>query len=275
VTAFVSDPSSDGISVGLGSFPPLGSAAPDCTTGTNCGTPIVPIAALPGNANAMITAMQTTAKPDNPIANTPTECGIRGMISQCEQWQSSSGIQCVNVLVTDGTPTECDTNDANLIALVASAKTQGLTTFVIGLPGSNLQALDKLAQAGGTTAAIDVSAGVTAFTDALNKIRATVSVGTALPCQWKIPPPPSGQTFDPKMVNISFTPKGGTAQDFGYVSEADCSRATNAWYFDVDPAQGTPTQVLLCSQTCDMLKASSGAEVSVGFGCKRKDAILR
>jgi hypothetical protein len=270
VTAFVNDPSSDGISVGLGSFPALGSAPPDCSSGTNCGTPIVPIAALPGNASPMITAMQTTAKPDNPIANTPTECGIRGMISQCQQWQTANGITCVNLLVTDGTPTECNTNDANLVALVANAKAQGFSTFVIGLPGSNLQALNQLAQAGGTNAAIDVSAGVTAFVDALNKIRATVA--TALPCQWKIPPPPPGQTFDPQKVNISFTPKGGAAQDFGYVAQADCPRATNAWYFD-DPNK--PKEVLLCSQTCDLLKASAGAEVTVGFGCQRKNAPLR
>ena len=272
VTAFVSDPASNGISVGLGSFPPLGSADPDCTTGTNCGTPIVPIAALPGNATPMITAMQTTAKPDNPLANTPTECGIRGMITQCEQWQAANNIKCVHVLVTDGTPTECDTTDANLIALVAGAKAKGYETFVLGLPGSNLQALDQLAQAGGTTAAIDVSAGVSAFVDALNKIRSNVSVGTTLPCQWKIPPPPSGQTFDPKMVNVSFTPQGGTSKDLGYVTQTDCSRATDAWYFD---DANKPTEVLLCSQTCDMLKASTGAEIAVGFGCKRKDAMIR
>src|SRR5882672_1752516 len=54
VTAFVNDPASKGISVGLGSFPALGAAAPDCTTGTNCGTPIVPIAA--GSFTKAVTA---------------------------------------------------------------------------------------------------------------------------------------------------------------------------------------------------------------------------
>jgi hypothetical protein len=234
----------------------------------------VPIAALPGNANAMVTAMQTTAKPSDPTANTPTECGIRGMISQCQKWQSANNVTCVAVLVTDGTPTECDTNMANLVALVANAKTQGLSTFVIGLPGSNLQGLDQLAQAGGTNAAIDVSSGVDAFVAALNSIRSTVSTGSVLPCQWKIPlPPPAGQVFDPQKVNVSFTPQGGTTENFGYVAQADCARATtNAWYFD-DPNK--PTQVFLCPQSCDMLKASNNAQIAVNFGCKRQDAMIQ
>jgi hypothetical protein len=93
-----------------------------------------------------------------------------------------------------------------------------------------------------------------------------------LPCQWKIPPTPAGQQFDPQKVNVRFTPKGGSPQDFGYVAQADCSRASNAWYFD-NPNQ--PTQVFVCPTTCDMLKASAGAEVDVSFGCATKQAPLR
>jgi hypothetical protein len=269
VTAFVNDPSSNGLSVGLGSFPPMNGNT-DCSGGTDCGTPIVPIAPLPGNANPMISGMQS-ATPNNPIALTPTECGLRGLVSECTTYTATSKIQCVGVLVTDGTPTQCDTDPNNLAKILSDAAARGIKTFVIGLPGSNLSALDALAAAGGTSKAIDVSGGATAFIAGLNAIRGKVSVGTALPCTWKIPPPTNGQVFDPAKVNVSFTPKGGTAQDFGFVAQADCARASNAWYFD-DPNK--PTQVLACPTTCDTLKASSGAEVDVSFGCARKPAVL-
>jgi hypothetical protein len=267
VTAFVNDPSSAGISVGLGSFPPM-TGNTDCAAGSDCGMPIVPIAALPGNAPPMISGMQT-ATPNNPVALTPTECGLRGMVSQCLAFTGANKMPCVGVLVTDGTPTQCDGNDTTLTGIVSTAAGQGMKTFVIGLPGSDLNRLNMLAQAGGTNAAIDVSGGVGAFTAALNAIRDKVSIGTKLECTWKIPPPPQGQIFNPQKVNVVFTPKGAAPVDFGYVKLADCATATNAWYFNDDNTTN-PTQILACPTTCDMLKGSSGAEVDVTFGCDTK-----
>ena len=216
----------------------------------------------------MIGAAMNSSTPQ-PLNFTPTECGLNGMIQHCLQHKQATGEQCVGILITDGDPTTCDTNIANLSNIVAAGLQQGVKTFVIRLPGvSNPAGLDQVAAAGGTVAAVDVSAGANAFLAALNAIRQKVSVGTALECQWKIPPPPPPLTFDAKKVNVTFTPKGGAAQDFGYVAQADCVRATSdAWYFD-DPTK--PTQVFVCPKTCDMLKASTGAEVNVSFGCATK-----
>jgi hypothetical protein len=274
INAFVTDPSSQSIDVGLGFFP----TAPDngwtCSDGTgsgsNCGTPVVEIGAVSKTGPELTNAMSSNQP--SPLNFTPTECGLMGMISHCEDWKKRTGEQCVAILVTDGNPTLCTADTAALSKIVADGKANGVTTFVLGLPGSNASILDPLAQAGGSNASIDVSGGVSAFVTALNTIRGKVSVGTALPCQWKIPPTPAGQQFDPQKVNVRFTPKGGSPQDFGYVAQADCSRASNAWYFD-NPNQ--PTQVFVCPTTCDMLKASAGAEVDVAFGCATKPAALR
>jgi hypothetical protein len=204
-----------------------------------------------------------------PLSLTPTECGLIGMITHCQDWQRQTGEQCVAILVTDGNPTLCN-GDVNALArIVADGKANGVTTFVIGLPGSNARVLDPLAQAGGSGASIDVSGGVAAFIAALNSIRGSVTIGTALPCQWKIPPPPAGGQFDPLKVNVQFTPQGGQPQNFGYVVQADCARASNAWYFD---DANNPTQVLACPSTCATLEASVGAEVFVSFGCARAPA---
>jgi len=131
----------------------------------------LPISPLPGNASAMILAMQDQA----PVAggNTPTECGLRGMINECLRFmaQSPTGEQCVAVLVTDGSPTQCDQLQSHLIQIVADGKTQGVATWVLSLPGSSPTFLDQLANAGGSGTSVEVNAGSQAFDDALRYIR--------------------------------------------------------------------------------------------------------
>ena len=62
--------------------------------------------------------------------------------------------------------------DAGMLdAIVADGYAHGVRTFTLGLAGSDLNALNALAQAGGTGQAIDVSGGSQAFVAALNNIR--------------------------------------------------------------------------------------------------------
>jgi hypothetical protein len=297
ITAFVNDPRTQGIDIGLGTFPYGPNNTADCN-GSDCGTPVVPIAPLPGNARAMIQAMQAQT-PSNPIALTPIECGLRGMINQCLTFTANSptGEQCVAILVTDGTPTQCSGDQALLQQIIADGRSKGVLTFALGLPGADLNQLNAFANAGGTGQAIDVSGGSQKFIDALNNIRQKVSVTTShtatstvtstvpfttsqtvsttvttpsvistpLSCQWGIPAAPTGQTFDPAKVNLQLTPAGGQPTQFGHLeSSQDCTRAGGGWYYD-DPRQ--PTKVLVCPQTCDVLKASTGGRVDILFGC--------
>jgi hypothetical protein len=290
ITAFVNDPRVAGIDIGLGTFPSGPNNTYDCNTGSDCGTPVVPIAALPNNGGAMINAMQSQRPSNGGLLNpafTPTECGLRGMINTCLQFmaQSPVGEQCVAILVTDGTPTQCSQDQTVLQKIVADGHAAGVTTFTLGLPGSDLNALNALAAAGGTNAAIDVSGGSQAFIDALNNIRQAVAVttttsvtttsvvSTPLPCKWKIPPVQAPQVFDPKKVNVQFTPPGGAIQQFGHVdTAADCARVGgDAWYYDNNAA---PTQVLACPQSCSgTLKNSAGAQVQVLLGCDTIQAV--
>jgi hypothetical protein len=202
---------------------------------------------------------------------------------------SPIGEQCVAILITDGTPTSCDTTTSpDLINIVKDGHDKGVTTFTLGLPGSDLNALNALAQAGGTNAAIDVSGGAQAFISALNNIRQTVAVttvqhistptviSTPLPCQWKIPQVTApGEVFDPAKVNVQFTPPGAAAPvSFGYVnSAADCARASgDAWYYD---NATSPTEVLVCPKTCNgTLHNAAGSQVEVLFGCQRIPAVV-
>ena len=285
IKAFVSDPASTGLDVGIGFFPPIANGQGACD-GSDCGQPVVPIASLPNNGPAINNAMTQATPTLFPVLLTPTECALRGMINECIQYQQQASEKCVAVLITDGTPTSCDTNTANLVNIVAQGKTQGVTTFAFGLTGSNLTFLDQVAQAGGSGKAIDVSGGTQAFTDALNAVRdksttstshqVTKTMSRPLDCQWKIPPPPEGGTLDPNKVNVSFTPQNGTPQSFGHVaSSGDCAKTTsNAWYYA--PDNTNPTQILACPATCDMLKAAAaGATVDVEFGCETQEIFIQ
>jgi hypothetical protein len=290
VRAFVNDPASQGIDVGLGVFPPMNPIDSqnqgDCAAGSDCGTPLVPIAALPGNAQPIISGY-TTADPTNIDGNnTPTECALRGMINTCLRFQSTSvtGEQCVAVLVTDGTPTRCSTNQQTLIGIVQQGHDLGVTTYVLGLPGADINFLNQVANVGGTSAAIDVTGGSQSFIAALNNIRQAVSVqtttqvstpvvvSTPLPCKWGVPTPPAGQTFDPSKVNVQFTPPGGAPVKFGHVtSAAACDQTTqDAWYYD---DENNPTEVLACPNACrGTLHNSAGAQVELLFGCATEPA---
>jgi hypothetical protein len=296
VTAFAKDPMSTGLDIGIGVFPPMNGQG-DCMTGADCGMPLVPIASLPGNYMNVVNAYQTATPTQFPPLFTPTECALRGMINTCLQFMaaSPSGEKCVAVLVTDGTPTQCDTNETNLEAIIADGKTKGVSTYTLGLPGADSATLDAYAKAGGTDKSIDVTGGAQAFVQALNGIRGKVShqdshqvktthtVETPLRCQWKIPPPQMGEPpLDPKQVNVLFTPPGQPGQLFGHVNcdtqctaaqpPATCPPSGQAWYYDDEKA---PTQIFLCPGTCASIKTVMDATVDLQFHCPQKPFIVQ
>jgi hypothetical protein len=191
------------------------------------------------------------------------------------------------VLVTDGTPTTCDTNQADLVKIVSDARAASgspptLLFFTLGLEGADLNFLNNLAQAGGTNAAINVSGGSAAFIAALNSIRQTIvnksthqvvhsiTIQTPLECEWNIPlPPPNNQVFDKDKVNLVLAASGSNGVggiSYGRVtSAADCSKVSDGWYYDDN---NSPTTIFVCPSTCNTLKASKGETVNIQFGCK-------
>ena len=175
----------------------------------------------------------------------------------------------VAVLATDGQPTQCEPLDAGGIASIAASGNPLISTFVIGVVAPNdsqaIDVLNEVAAAGGTQTAFLVDPQTqdvgTAFLDALNEIR-----GSALACEYKVPQPEGGQTIDYAQVNVDHTPQGGSSGTVFYVgSEANCDPEQGGWYYDVDPAGGTPTKILVCPSTCDVFK--TGGEVNIRVGC--------
>jgi hypothetical protein len=177
----------------------------------------------------------------------------------------------VILLATDGVPDdtcisavagETPNTLANAIAIAAAAYggTPSIATFVVGV-GSDLAALDGIAQAGGTGSATLVDTGSNAqqqFLAALDAARRS-----AIPCDFTIP---ADSNVEPAETNVEYSPANGSRQDFVFVGDAtSCSKApTNGWYFD-DAIH--PTKVILCGAACDMVKADDRGQVNVVFGC--------
>ncbi len=292
--SFLQQPGLGGISVGIQYFGvPPGGGGTNCACPTNvcttpgdiclggicfiCATmsggtdscnaadyakPDVEIAALPNSAPALINSING----HSPNTSTPTSAALQGAVDHAKAWATQNPNHVViDILATDGDPTECDTSlpDIDAIAAGGAMGTPKVLTFVIGV-GSSLGALNGIAAAGGTGQAfiVDTNQNVNMqFLQALNAIR-----GAALGCNYSIPVPQNG-TPDFSAVNVQYTPGGGgSAQIIPQVADkAHCPSSGDAWYYDNPSA---PTQIVICDNFCNTLSMDSTGEVDVVLGCK-------
>jgi hypothetical protein len=253
--SFFGSPDSKGISASLTFFPQGGNI---CNS-NNYASPNADMGALPN------TALSSALDANGPGGGTPTADALSGVISYATSLQSGAakdGTVAI-VMVTDGIPDGCnDTDDPSVAASEALGISTSIKTYVVGV-GDQLSNLNQIAASGGTKSAFVVSVGNPAqtqsdLTKAINQIR-----DSALSCDYGIPAPPSGQTFDRSKVNVQFTPGGGAAQSLGY--NQGCAGGTGWQYDDAN----NPTRILACDGTCNSIKASSG-KVDIVFGCETK-----
>lgn len=187
----------------------------------------------------------------------------------------------------DGCPTGCvqpaaggvvDVATQPIVDSVIAAKAQGIRTFVIGSPGSEVGSdnmdkrpwLSKAAIEGGTALEGCAEAGPTFchmdmtqeedFSTALSEGLAAVAGQVVDTCSFVVPEPPEGQTLDPDTTNLIAVWGDGTATAFLRDAEGACD---TGWNFDA-----TGTQIELCPASCDQLKAGAGATVRLSFGCE-------
>jgi hypothetical protein len=293
IGTFVNSPGATGIGVGIQYFPKsTGQMCPtQCFTNNDCGvcgpcfapvpnfpgicmnaggdscmvadyaTPEVPIALLPGAAQSIVNSMAG----HGPSGGTPISAALDGAIQYAKSYAMSTPNHVViAVLATDGDPTSCDTNLANIEAIAANGVNgfPSILTFVIGV-GASLTSLDGIAQAGGTGSAliVDTTQNVNQqFLDALNQIK-----GAALGCVYAIPAPTMGDP-DYGSVNVVYTPGGATdGTIIPKVSSASaCPPNGDGWYYDDNQ---NPTQIILCDATCAKISGDDMAKISIELGC--------
>jgi hypothetical protein len=95
-----------------------------------------------------------------------------------------------------------------------------------------------------------------------------------LACDYTIPPPPNGQSFDSNKVNVAYTPGGqGMPQQILNVPGGvnDCG-PNGGWYYD-DPA--APKKVIMCPSTCSVLQERQGrAPLRLRYGDRSAGIVL-
>jgi hypothetical protein len=266
VNAFIGGvTAADKMGMGFALFPGKNSCVVD-----QYNKPVVAIADLPGNA-AALTAAVDKANPDG--GDTPTKYALEGAIDFGKKRLISNPARKIAiVLATDGEPTDCDfslppKDTISEVTKVAKAgAAAGVPTYVIGVfadsaSGTSKSAIDKWAVAGGTKKGFLVQADPNLAANlkaALDEIRKT-----AIGCEYKVPQPAAGKTLDPLKVNVIHTPSGGTDNTLGYVPDlASCK--PSSWYYD-NPT--TPAKILLCPETCDVVKPDQGGKVQISVGC--------
>jgi hypothetical protein len=272
-----------------------------CAHETQCdpdayATPAVDFIPLPDTAmtlNGSIAAQM-------PLGDTPSRSALRGAIKHARDWADAHVGHTVLVLfATDGLPTECSggrqvsgesqlaLDDTVAIAtegFTPAASTSGappasIETFVIGVFAAADAAaaqpnLDRIAKAGGSDHARVLSSGgdvKAEFLMELANLRAA-----RLGCEYQIPAPKTGSTLEYSQVNVFLTQPGAaggadTSTEFYYVAPNGCTGAADEWHYDVAPsATVKPTKIVACPATCDALKMTQNAQVSIQLGCMQK-----
>lgn len=195
------------------------------------------------------------------------------------------------VILTDGQPTLREGCIGNadpynpedytpiVTAIGAAAAEQGIRTFIIGSPGSEENRgngedvryqLSEQARAGGTGPAGCSDTGEPFFCHfdmtestsfALALADALGQIGTAvLSCVYTVPPAPDAYTIvDVNDVTVLYTPAGGQPVA---IPPAPAGTCTDGWQYSEDQ-----TQLLFCTNTCDMLMADPNAAIRIQWNC--------
>ncbi|WP_437728428.1 vWA domain-containing protein [Sorangium sp. So ce861] len=265
---FFADPGSEGLTASLAFFP----AQDDKCTAEIYATPDVPLTPLPSPAfGAALDAIEPTTSSDW-RGGTPTAWVMRGTSAFIEAQRQQNPGKYAIVLVTDGYPQGCDEASDTIDAVVADAQAafaDSILTYVIGVENppiegapDTLDDLHKIAAAGGTEGAVLIDTGdpsqtTAAFKAAIDRIRSA-----AVSCTMAIPLPPDGSSFDKEKVRVVYKDGANAATELVY----DQSCATEgAWRYD-DPA--SPTQIVLCVDTCTTVQADAAAQLNVDFTCE-------
>ncbi|HEY3236286.1 MAG TPA: vWA domain-containing protein [Polyangiaceae bacterium] len=252
---FFADPRSQGVSASLQFFPFSKDKSTHCDAALYA-NPAVPMTPLP-EPTRFATAIDAVT---SDLIGTPTGSALQGTFDYLQSLRPSyPDAQFAVVILTDGDPHECVQNELSNVVALAGTVSSTMPVYVIGY--GSLPNLNLIAAAGGTGAAILVDAAnpagaQDAFLAAIESIRFSL-----VPCDVEIPPPPTGQTFDPMLVNVVFTPAGQSPMQMSL--SADCT-GDQGWRYD-NP--DSPTHITLCPTACQSVKSAGNGQLSVEFGC--------
>ncbi len=184
-----------------------------------------------------MTAAAVTAHVEGRMSATGSPAWMPGLVAGNYQWNA---IVCSMGLGAG----------ACLLAFLVPQTSLDLVTQTQGLLGN-------LANAG-MTGANDP------FADLLDRLAEQVIVGARVSCDYEIPEPPQGETFDRALVNVRLS-NGTWSQVFPRAPEGVPCSDEQAWKYDNETA---PTRVVLCPSACTLAQNDVNAQIDVTFGCE-------
>ncbi|MEO8903281.1 MAG: vWA domain-containing protein [Polyangiaceae bacterium] len=284
---FFADPAAAGLRVGLRLFPSneptMGCWDTVCNMKNGgqdmaieaCSTALVPIdaltaAAAPADAQEakLIAAIPANPQPKtNNSGGTPTYAALQGAENIASTYAAAHPTEkVVVVFVTDGEPNGCDERIQDIAKIASDTlATKKVETYVIGILGSKVSTLDKIAVAGGTKASI-VIGGADGATTEKDLLAAFGNIKSAnVSCDFAVPAAPAKLMLSIDNVNVNYTPGTGKASTLTRVKDTAGCGTTGGWYYDDNAA---PTQIHLCANTCTTVQADTGAALQVLYSCE-------
>lgn len=183
------------------------------------------------------------------------------------------------VLLTDGQEgCAVDAIDRLLKTELPKARTASITTFVIGVPGSEVSRgfLSRLAFAGGTPSRpdcdhenADPTVGDCHFDmsrdpdlgAALANALTTIT-GRTLSCEFDVPQPNHGGVLDYDQVNVVYVERPGAAEQLiGQDAARPCDAGANGWQYSADRSK-----IVICGGACQSVRRA--ASIRIALGCK-------
>lgn len=260
--AFLRDPESAGIGIGLGYFGQMPLGATSCDP-RDYGIPAVAFGELPDNALELNRSLEA----QEPTGETPTGAALEGACAVAREHQAQTrGRVTAILLVTDGEPKaplsapECEpTLDEAEAAARNCLADANIATYVLGV-GPALTNLERIARAGGTTSAyladLDNQGQVL---ETLRQVR-----GAALPCSFRLTNH-SSDTLDYSKSTVGYLDHACGYFDLAHLEASTaCTRTKTGYFFD-DPA--APTRIDLCPSTCAEVRAN-GQQLFYSIGCQ-------
>jgi hypothetical protein len=270
---FFQDPGSAGLGVALEFYPlaaggSFGDGCPDAAcAAAPCANPMVALGTLtnmPAPTDTQEQSLVAAVDAVAPGGGTPTHPALGGALAWAiARSQTNPNQTHAVVLVSDGDPSECDTNALALIALAADAyDNSAIRTYVVGMDGANLALLDQIAAAGGSGKSF-VIVGNNANSIEQQLIATFQSISAAsVSCSFLLPAP---GTFDKNDISVTFSASNGGTSILP--QRAGASGCGNGWYFDDNT---NPTKIIVCPDSCAAAKADSGSSISVNIGCPKQ-----
>ena len=279
------------LAVGLQTYPNSAAAMDGANPGCVSERGLVPPALLGDPGSQQRAALADHLNAVELVLGTPTHDAYEYALANGLEQYTGGGDRFM-LLITDGAPTQLlgcgelhgheDPVDTDpIVASIAEAKAQGISTFIIGSPGSegssglDMRAwLSEAAIAGGTDSPSCTVAGpdfchfdmsqATDFSQTLTSGLGAISAQVAKSCSFGLPQAPDGETIDPSLTAVVAEWGDGTNDLLLVDTQGDCS---TGW------TMNDAGEIVLCGESCAAIEADETSTITVVVGCTQDEVV--